>query len=325
MRHILAADIGGTNSRFGHFQDDDQDGLALLQTCWLATNSVRSFGELLRQLPADGFSLTADQADAMVIAVAGPLEHGMSAAPPYIPWDIDLAAPDLRKMAPNAKLINDFVAQAYACVSPVGCTAVQILSGEPEIDGVIGVLGGGTALGKALLVPGAEAEFQAWPSEGGHALFPFCTEQEMRFHEFYRERGGFSEITGNLVISGRGMRFVHWFLTGDDLEPPEVAARLTMESETLAWLARFHGRACRGFALEILARGGLFIAGGVAGRNPQILGHEQFRAEFLHSATMGHVLENIPVHLLDDQDSGLWGAAFHGWQILEGKTSHNRA
>lgn len=37
----------------------------------------------------------------------------------------------------------------------------------------------------------------------------------------------------------------------------------------------------------------------------------------MNSPTMGHLLENIPVYLIDNQDSGLWGAAFYGQQILQ--------
>ena len=60
----------------------------------------------------------------------------------------------------------------------------------------------------------------------------------------------------------------------------------------------------------------LGIAGGVVARTPEILIHEDFRKEFLDSPTMGHLLATIPVFLMDNQDSGLWGAAFHGRQII---------
>jgi glucokinase len=66
----------------------------------------------------------------------------------------------------------------------------------------------------------------------------------------------------------------------------------------------------------VLARGGLYIAGGVAARTPEMLTHENFSKEFLDSPTMGHMLSRMPVFLMDDQDSGLWGAAFHGQQML---------
>ena len=316
MKKIFAADIGGTNSRFAHFETDLESTLALVDTLWLPTDGVDSFAQLLEQLRSSDISLQADEADIAVIAVAGPVEHASYCAPPYISWDIDLASQAVADTFKKAILINDFVAQAYACRSPVGRSARPVLPGEILAGSAVGVLGAGTALGKAILVPLSGGQFLALPSEGGHGYFPFVSEREFAFQHFYREKSGQNHVTGNLVVSGRGLRYLHWFLTGEDLAPEEVTERLTPDSETLAWAARFYGRACRDFALAVLARGGLYIAGGVAARTPELLTHENFGKEFLDSPTMGHMLSRMPVFLLDDQDSGLWGAAFHGQQLL---------
>lgn len=316
MKTILAADIGGTHSRFAHFRTDSDTTLKLVDTRWLPTGEADSFEELMEQLRASGFSLPAGAADMAVIAVAGPVARGAYSAPPYISWDIDLARPGLAGVLPRAVLINDFVAQAYACRSPVAKSARPILPGKASADGAIGVIGAGTALGKAILVPLSTGEFLALPSEGGHGYCPFLTPEEFAFQRFFREKSGQNHITWNLVVSGRGLRYLHWFLSGEELTPQQVVARLTLGSPTLAWAAKFYGRACRDFALEVLARGGLYIAGGVAARTPEILTHDHFRSEFLDSPTMGRLLAAIPVFSLDNQDSGLWGAAFYGRQLL---------
>jgi glucokinase len=316
-KNILAADIGGTNSRFAHFQIDRNGSLALMGTKWLATTEAGSFSQLLEQLRLSDAAFPVDEADIAVIAVAGPVKYRTYSAPPYISWDIDLASEENKKVFRQGYLINDFVAQAYACPSPVGKSARTILAGEIDPAGTIGVIGAGTALGKALLVPIPGHGFVALPSEGGHAYFPFISAREMDFREFYQKKSGQQHITDNLVVSGRGLRYIHWFLCGEALEPKEISARFPPESETLAWAATFFGRVCRDFALDVLALGGLYIAGGVAARNPEILTHANFRNEFLDSPTMGHLLANIPVFLIDNQDSGLWGAAFYGRQIIQ--------
>ena len=92
MKTILAADIDGTNSRFAHFQIDQTGTLALVGAKWLPTTEAKSFPLLLEQLRLGDFTLPADEADIVVIAVAGPVEHGTYCAPPYISWDIDLTS-----------------------------------------------------------------------------------------------------------------------------------------------------------------------------------------------------------------------------------------
>jgi glucokinase len=65
--------------------------------------------------------------------------------------------------------------------------------------------------------------------------------------------------------------------------------------------------------------GGVYIAGGVAARTPAIVTHEAFGAEFRSSPTMARLLEGMPVYLIRDEDSGLWGAAALGLQMLRGR------
>jgi len=312
MKSILAADIGGTNSRFAFFRKPDGKPLSLVASQWLPTEAAGTFAELLAQLAQSDFPLTPATADVTVIGAAGPVQRGTYCNPPNIDWDIDLDRPQDRADAQRMELINDFVAQAYACRSPVGQTARVIIAGEPVTDGTVGVLGAGTALGKAILISPGNAAAIALPSEGGHGYFPFVGEREYAFQQFYQKHSGQHHITGNLVVSGQGLRYLHWFLTGDDLPPKQVTARFTGSSETLAWAARFYGRACRDFALEVLAQGGLYIAGGVAAKSPMIVTHEEFRREFTDSPTMGHLLSRLPVYLLENEESGLWGAAYLG-------------
>ena len=91
---------------------------------------------------------------------------------------------------------------------------------------------------------------------------------------------------------------------------------LTPSSETLLWAARFYGRACRDYVLTVLARGGLYIAGGLAVRTPELVKSEAFAAEFRSSSKMADLLAEIPVHLISDEESGLWGAAQYALQVL---------
>lgn len=317
MQKILAADIGGTNSRFACFETTASGLLELSEIHWLKTKDASSFADLLGSLRKSSFSLNPEDADVAVFAVAGPVEDGVRCTPPFISWEIDLSKAAKVTGVQSSFLINDFVAQAYACRTPAGAAAVQVLSGVIKDDATSAVIGAGTGLGKAALVPDGKGGYHAVPSEGGHADFPCESEREFDFYRFMITRLGDTYLTGNRVVSGAGLSLIHEYLTGDRLKPDQITERLRDFADTVDWASRFYGRVCRNYALETLSLGGLYIAGGVAARNPELIQRPAFGKEFRSSDTLAHILEKIPVLLITDQNSGLWGAAQFGLQKLK--------
>jgi glucokinase len=59
----------------------------------------------------------------------------------------------------------------------------------------------------------------------------------------------------------------------------------------------------------VLPTGGLYLTGGVAARNPFLVDHDAFRAEFSACRYHEALLKRIPIFLNVNQESGLWGAA----------------
>jgi glucokinase len=322
MEKIIAADIGGTNSRFALFSVDRNGNLVQKEIQWLKTSDSLSFGQLIDNLKSSGFSLKPEDSDIVVIAVAGPVEDAVRSSPPFISWDIDISNAQNDFGFRRCTLINDFVAQAFACRSPVGEAAEQVISGTAVNDATTAVIGAGTGLGKAALVPAGKDSYIAVPSEGGHANFPFISKRECEFQEFLINELGDKYITGNKVVSGIGLSCIHQFLSSEKLEPFEVTEKFIQYPETLEWASRFYGRVCRNYALETLSLGGLYIAGGVAARTPALVTHEAFELEFRSSDTLAALLENIPVFLIKDQNSGLWGGAVYGRQKLQKKSKY---
>ncbi len=319
MQNIFTADIGGTNSRFAVFGADRNGKLSLLEIYWLKTTDFESFGQLIHNVNESGMSLKPGEADIVVIAVAGPVESGVRSAPPFISWDIDISGAERDFGFRKSALINDFIAQAFACQSPVAEAAEQVLEGVAEPDAAKAVIGAGTALGKAALMPDGKGGYIAIPSEGGHANFPFLPGRESEFQEFLLKELGDTYITNNKVVSGRGLSYVHQFLTGETIEPHEVAKKIMRHPDTLEWVSRFYGRACRNYALETLSLGGLYIAGGVAAKTSEFVTHKAFGTEFRKSDTLDTLLKKIPVFLIKDENSGLWGGAVFGLQVLQGR------
>ncbi len=316
MKKILSADIGATNSRFGYFELRESGRPELVRSEWFKTAEFPSFADLVLNLRSSGFPVDPAECDVVVFAIAGPVEDGMRSSPPFISWSVDLAMLEESVPLKKAYLINDFVAQAYACRSHAGETAEEVLSGTIVQNATAAVIGAGTALGQAALVPVGDRGFKAVPSEGGHASFPFESKREDEYRDFLVKQRGDRYITYNIVVSGMGVSYVHQFLTGEKLTPAQIAQKLDRNPETLLWLSKFYGRACRNYALEVLAMGGVYIAGGVAARIRGLVKHKAFESEFRSSMTLAHILEKIPVFLIDNEESGLWGAAFFGAQEL---------
>ena len=317
MNRKLAADIGGTNSRFAAFESDSHGQLVLRQSLWLSTKGADSFAHLIEQLRNTDFELPPQKADISVIAVAGPVVNGTYSNPPNIDWDIQVSEKDHRSDLGRFHLINDFAAQAYACRSPIISEAIQVVPGSIDPSAPLVVVGAGTGLGHSTLINDGCGNWLALPSEGGHVSFPFETEAESAYMVFLMQQTGHPFIEAETVVSGRGLTNIHHFLTGRKLEPAQVADEISDNDPTVVWMSRFYGRICRNFALQLLAYGGVYIAGGVAAKIPQLVTHAEFKASFRCSVTMAHVLERIPVFLNANEESGLWGAAFYGQQQLK--------
>jgi glucokinase len=317
MKTILAADIGGTHSRFAVFAVGPDRQINRVESKWLETRRAGSFEDLLDLLNDVEFPLEPSQADAAVFAVAGPVQRETFSRPPNIDWEIDLAEVRRRRNLGVCALINDFAAQAFACRSPIIQTARQILDGDIDRAAPLAVVGAGTGLGQSTLVTLPGNRYHAVPSEGGHTSFPFETEAEFAYMKFLLRETGEAYIRTETVLSGRGLSRVHQFLTGEKRRPAEVSKTMGPDSDTLRWMARFYGRVCRNYALQVLALGGLYIAGGVAAKAPQLVTHAEFGKTFRQTASMAHVLGGIPVFLNTNEESGLWGAAVKGLQLLE--------
>lgn len=322
MAVILAADIGGTNCRLGLFRHEN-GLLAMIKAAWVETGSIAHAGALLAAFERE-LEFAPEAADTVVAAIAGPVEDR---ARGY------LANGMLRlDFTPfNAKgeryfLINDFMAQAYAVLSSQGEKARRIAGPAERIrDAVRAVIGAGTGLGQAVLVLLSALEgnsrWMAVPSENGHAAFPFVNGAENDFHTFLRYQLQIPYATGDDTITGRGLAALHEFLTGQRLTPAQVGRQaLSSDTPTLRWYARLYARACRNWMLSAMCEGGLWIAGGIAAQNPLAVTCAYFMEELYNAPggdeRWGNYLRGVPVYLLEDTNSGLWGAARYGQSIL---------
>lgn len=320
---ILAADIGGTNSRFSLFSVENENMLPCGSI--VISSRVENFAALLDKLfscwPVDWMEL--NRASVLVFAAAGPVHDGrieMTNA------EFAVEEEQCRNFFPDARicLMNDFEAQAWACLSPVFQEAELLLPGsgksavfEPEKPVV--VTGAGTGLGAAWLIPGGGGRAPlVLPSEAGHMAFPFDArdEEERAFAEFFA--GGNFLPTAGQVLSGSGLARMYEFFTGQAAEPAHFTLAPSFAgSDTCRLFARFYGRFCRMVTLSLLPQA-VVIVGGVAEKTPALVHHAEFSREFVRAAgAHGEFLRRVPVWLNRHPQSGLWGAACAGTMLAE--------
>ncbi len=310
--HILAADIGGTSSRFASFRTDADQPVAIDAACELPTNAFDSLMELLAAAGAEHPGLSPDSTAAAVLAVPGPVVSDKRARLANVKWPVDAGPVEARYGSCPFFLINDFEAQAFGCLTRVVDTARRIKDGHRQTGGVLAVIGAGTGLGHCSLAPDSRGGWVAFPSESAHAAFCFVDDREIEYRRFLTATTGAGEPTGDLVVSGRGLALLHRHLTGVDLPPEQVSRQIAPDSQTTRWFARFYGRAARHYALAALPLAGLFVSGGVAVKNPFLVDNDTWRAEFVRSDAKKDLLDGITVDLVTDEGIGLWGAARYG-------------
>ncbi len=233
--YLLTGDIGGTNSRMGLYSVQDSfplvvknfrnqehltekvDGIferkiiaPFLQHCWETNDSLQ---------PLDQVEIVAS------LAVAGPVRNnqvGMSNLHDIVIDGTAIAKQTFVKGDPYlskikvCKIINDFVAQGYGCLTLKSTEVKELIPGShAKLDptGPKVCVGAGTGLGECYLTPDAEGRYTCFPSEGGHVEWAPRDELEIKLWRYIKEKFGYlHRVSVERVVSGRGLANCYEFL-----------------------------------------------------------------------------------------------------------------
>lgn len=300
----LLADIGGTNTRCAILAEDKKPLAIEVFENRDFSDLPALLGRYIESLPAGS------RPQSGVFAVAAPIRAD---AVQMINIDWRFSTDSLRQSLclERLQLLNDFEALAIGLPDLGPGETRQIGGGDPVADRPKAVLGPGTGLGVASLIPTRDG-WQAVSGEGGHVTLPAVTEKEAELIRQIREQ--FGHCSAERLLSGPGLTLLHTTLhafpgmtamqiaTLADSGDPRAAETFNMFFELL-------GTVAANLALTVGAFGGIYIGGGIVPRHAERFAASGFRRRFEAKGRYGDYLKSIPTYLIVAEHPTLTGLA----------------
>jgi glucokinase len=324
---ILAGDIGGTKCNLAIFREDAGGSLQSICQRRYSTRDFSRFEDViqrfLRQAAEEGVHSASEGIRAAGFGVAGAVVEGRLHAN-NLPWVLNLPelARQLEVALENIVLLNDVVATAWSLDRLPQDDLAVINQGVPQPGATRALMAVGTGLGQALLVWDGR-QYRVFPSEGGLADFAPRTDREIQLLIHLKQH--LPNVCYEDVLSGRGIRAIHEFLDskvrhasfeGSGTDPArEISEQAATGAcpvcvATLDLWTEAYGAAAGNLALQAMALGGVYVAGGIA---PKILPRIQdgrFFRTFCDKTKLSPVLARIPIFVVLNESAPVWGAAY---------------
>lgn len=299
---ILAGDVGGTKTLLRSIEENGE----ISAEERFESGAHASFDDVLRAF----LRRVPGPADAACFAVAGPV-LGRRAEVTNLGWAMEEEALARAFGIPRVSLINDFSAVALGVPLLRDGDLLSLQRGQRDGTAPAGVLGAGTGLGEAFLVH-YQGGYHVVPTEGGHGDFAPQDEEQARLFLYLHARYG--HVSWERLVSGMGLVNIFTFLGGgEDATPADVAERAgngdPRAVRAFEIFVDIYGAEAGNMALRLLARGGIFLAGGIAAKNLSWFTDGRFMESFRRKGRFRGVMETIPVDIIVNQQVGLIGAA----------------
>lgn len=298
---LLAGDVGGTKTLL---RCVDENGAVILEGRY-DSNAYATFDDLLIEFVAR----LASPVDAACFAVAGPV-YERRADVTNVGWQLSEERLAQVFSIPRVSLVNDFQAVGLGVPLLRASDLLGLQEGDRDPAAPIGILGAGTGLGQVLVIPCGET-FHVVPTEGGHQDFaPQDEEQARLFVHLQKVYDG--HVSWERLVSGMGLVNIFTFLGGEERTPAEISeladAGDARARRTMAMFVDLYGAEAGNVALRVLARGGVYLAGGIAAKNLPWFTDGKFLDAFRRKGRFSGLMATIPVDLITNEEVGLIGA-----------------
>jgi glucokinase len=307
---VLLADVGGTNAR-----------LAILPEAHspvrdFATVQTGDYPDFATAASATVLDTTAILPRSLLLAIAGPV-RGADTKLTNADWVLDPEAIRDELNLDTVVMFNDFEALALSLPALDDRHLHKVGGGEGQTRHPRVVLGPGTGLGVAALIY-ADKHYTPLAGEGGHVDFGPITARDFEIWPHLERFHG--RITGETLLSGNGLGRIYRAVARANGADPSVCkggpdvTRLSEAGDSLADEAidlflTYLGRLAGDFALLFLAKGGVYIAGGIAPRLADRIQNSGFRAAFEDKAPHAAIMKTIPTYLIVDTKPAIEGMA----------------
>jgi glucokinase len=334
MTLLLAGDIGGTKTILRLVEVSDSQVLHTLYEERYHSGDFLDLVPMVQQFLANAKTPTPQKA---CFAIAGPVVNNTAKLTNLV-WFLDTQRLEQELGIPHISLINDFAAVGYGVLGLTKEDICTLQVGKPNPNTPIAIIGAGTGLGQGFLIKQG-GQYQIFPSEGGHSDFAPRTELEFQLLKYLLDKHDIQRVSVERVVSGLGLVAIYQFLRDRKMatESPEIAQVVRsweqqagqeksvdpgaaigtaalhksdrLSEQTMQIFIEAYGAEAGNLAIKLLPYGGLYIAGGIAPKILPLIQNGNFLLNFSQKGRMRSILEDIPVHIVLNQDVGLIGAA----------------
>lgn len=334
--YVLGVDVGGTSINIGI--SAVQNGLPLLLLKFtFHTKQLPSLLPAIQQVLSYGKeNYDIDVCNACIGASGVISADKNSAQLTNVSWNVN-AKEIIEHTALNSVfIINDFQAIGYGLNGIDLSNEKDVMSIRPEISACShltqnrAIIGAGTGLGKCFLTYDTKnQQYIPHHSEGGHSDIVFYCDHEKKLIDFIKiVKNLTTPVSYEDILSGSGIECIYSFLLHQKKPEENTIHSLIANSEdkaamiskyrhedeicrkTFELFTCFYARCAKNYALDIMATGGIFLAGGIASKNSDLFTTHLFLDEFNYSEKRNNVLKNIPMYVILNYDISLYGACY---------------
>jgi glucokinase len=303
----LIADIGGTHARFALLGPKGE----LVEQHFFRTAEFDSLRDAITTYL--GRLKASERVTEAAVAIAAPIT-GDTVEMTNTSWRFSIEAVRKEFGWSHLFMVNDFAANALSVPSLAPEYCAQVGGDAPVPKAPIAVVGPGTGLGVAGLVP-CNGKWTAVAAEGGHMTLAAVDSREAAVIDILRRQ--YAHVSAERTLCGPGLVNLYECLcelAGKPAAPltPERIAHLypgcdPQCREAVAMFCAMLGTFASDVALTYGARGGVYIMGGIVPNILDVFRASQFRDRFEFKGRYRGYLTAIPAYVVTHPEPAFEG------------------